>query len=345
MKGTLEYVKDIKNIKRENTNTKNQERILMKKLITSLASICMLIALIACSSTAVMGQDGEMMMSEANSSYATVNGIEMFYREAGSGQGIPVILIHGWPLNSKLFMNNMEAIASDNCHVYAVDLRGFGNSEMGNMNPSEMMVSDYADDVLAFMDEMGIERAVIGGMSMGGPIVFSMYEQAPDPFMGMLLFDTVAAAAPPFEKHLWIGWTNYINKKGVKVIPKMATDEMLTAEARMNNMELVKTVKGLMKEASKQGAIAGAHALAYRPNFRPMLGQIEVPVLILVGMQDTIYPPSFSKHMNKNIPNSTLVVIENGSHAAVIEEPEQNNEAINGWMQENRDEIMAMMDM
>ncbi len=309
----------------------------MKKIITSLLAIFLFTAFGACSSSAAFMdmEENEEMMSEVETGYVTVNGMRMFYREAGSDQGVPLILIHGWPLNSKLYKHNITALASENCHVYAIDLRGFGKSDMGTMgNPKEMRISQYANDVLAFMDEMGIEKAIIAGMSMGGPITFAMYQQAPDRFMGMLLIDTVAADAPPFEKHLWFGWAQFIDQKGVGVIPKFAMDEMLTVHARMNKPELVNTVEEIMKEASRKGAIAGAYALAYRPNFRPLLSSISVPTLILVGTQDTIYPPAFSKYMHKHIPNSTLALIENGSHASVVEEAEQYNKVINQWLEE-----------
>lgn len=313
----------------------------MKKLTTSI--VLLLLTLTAFSACAVssasmdVGENKEMIsMSEVETHYVMLNGMRMFYREKGSDQGTPLILVHGWPLSSKLFSKNINALASENFHVYAMDLRGFGKSDMGTMmDPSKMRISNYADDVLAFMDELGIEQAIIGGMSMGGPIVFNMYKEAPDRFLGILLIDTVAAAAPAFEKQLWLGWAKYIDNKGVGAIPKMAMDEMLTAHARMNKKQLKNKVAGIMKEASKAGAKAGAYALAHRPNFRPMLSSIKVPTLILVGMQDTIYPYGFSQYMQKHIPSSTLKIIENGSHASVMEEAEQYNETINEWLDEH----------
>lgn len=266
----------------------------------------------------------------ADSNYVTIDDTRIFYREAG--EGTPLILIHGWPLSSELFAKNISALA-EQYHVIVPDLAGFCNSEFSG-NPQEWTVEKYAQDILALMDELGIEQAVIGGMSMGGPITLSMFEQAPDRFIGMLLIDTIAAPAAAPEKQLWLGWVQRIQEKGVKSIPPYVMDEMLTAEVRMNNPELVNQVATIMKNASKEGAIAGAYALANRPDFRPLLSSINVPTLILVGMQDSIYPYEIAQRMQKKIPNSELVILDNGNHAAIIEEADAANEAILSWMNE-----------
>lgn len=167
---------------------------------------------------------------------------------------------------------------------------------------------------------------------MGGPIVFSMYEEAPERFDGMILIDTVAAPAPPPEVGTWRGIAEVVREMGVDAVPPLVMDEMLTGEARMQQPELVSYVEGLMLEASEQAAIAGAQALATRPDFRRLLGQIDVPTLILVGLQDTIYPYEISQTMQQSIAGSELVVLDNASHAAIIEAAGRANEEILAWV-------------
>ena len=135
------------------------------------------------------------------------------------------------------------------------------------------------------MTELGVEEALIGGMSMGGPIVFSMYEMAPERFAGMLLIDTIAAPANEIEAGTWMGTVAFLRQNGVEALPPLLIDEMLTGEARMERPELAEYLIGIMNEASLQAALAGAMALANRPDFRPLLGEIDVPVLVLVGLQ------------------------------------------------------------
>lgn len=300
----------------------------MYKVIPTILPV---ILLVACSAQAPDRQDsmsGSMDMAGMESDYVQVNDTRLFYREAGAGT--PIVLVHGWPLSGRLFTKNMAELAQ-NHHVIAIDLRGYGRSDPPE-NPSEVRVDTYAQDVLAAMDEMGIDQAVIGGMSMGGPTVLSMYQMAPERFTGLLLIDTVAAAAPPQEKQLWLGWGENIRANGVGAIPEATMDEMLTADARMQRADLVNLISSMMTSASEQGAIAGTQALAYRPNFRPMLGDIDVPTLILVGKQDSIYPYEFAQYMQQHIPDAELEILGDASHAAILEAADQANEAILTWM-------------
>lgn len=266
-------------------------------------------------------------MEEPDGKFVEVNGARLFYQEAGTGE--PIVLVHGYPLSSGLFVNNIETLAR-RFHVYAVTLRGYGKSTAPSAD-ADATVASYGADVLAFMDALGIERAIIGGMSMGGPIVFSMYQQAPEKFSGMLLMDTIAAPATAVEQGLWQGVVNFVQKGNAAALPGLLIDEMLTAQSRMEHPELTKYVTGLMEKASQPALIAGARALASRPDFRPLLSQINVPTLIIVGKQDTIYPYEISQKMQKQIAGSQLAIIDGGSHAVTIEEPERTNAAILRW--------------
>lgn len=302
----------------------------MNRILSSfIIAIFALTTFTACSDAPAFSTKDGNIEAQTDSNYVTVNDTRIFYKEAGEGE-TTLILIHGWPLSSELFQKNIPMLA-ENYHVIAPDLRGFGNSDMTG-TPSEITVKDYANDILALMDELGIEKAIIGGMSMGGPTVLSMYQQAPDRFTGLLLIDTIAAPAAAPEKQLWLGWVERIQKKGVKSIPPYVMDEMITAKARMEKPDLVKEVGSIMKNASQEGAIGGAYALANRPDFRPLLAEISVPALIIVGMQDSIYPFEIAKRMQKNISGSELQIIDGGSHAAVIEEAQKVNDAICAWI-------------
>jgi pimeloyl-ACP methyl ester carboxylesterase len=269
--------------------------------------------------------------NQIDSSYVTVNGNRMFYREAGKNNKTAVILIHGWPLSSKLYQKNIPALAKK-YHVIAPDLPGYGKSKRLGKNPKQVRVSDYAKAVLGLMKKLNIKKAVIGGMSMGGPTVLSMYKQSPDSFIGMILIDTDAFSPPPQEKQLWMGWATNIRKNGVKVISKQVMDEMITGKGRLNNPKLGSQLGNIMKQASKKGAIAGCYALGNRPNFKSMLGQIDVPVLITVGLQDTIYPFEIAKRMKKNISNAQMHIIKEGAHAATFQKSQEENKVILAWL-------------
>ncbi len=253
------------------------------------------------------------------------DGARIYYEVHGEGE--PIVLVHGYPLNSGLFRDNVGPL-SEQYQVITVDLRGFGQSETPN---AEGSVVTYASDVLAVMDAVGADQAIIGGMSMGGPIVFEMYRQAPERFRGLILNDTIAAAATPSEAGLWGGVEEQAATLGVPSLVDFLMPDMLTADTRMNNPELVTYLGGLMKEASQDAAIAGATALATRPDSAATLTEITVPTLILTGHEDSLYPYEIAQSLNEGILNSELVLLPGAAHAAIIEAADQANAAILEW--------------
>lgn len=247
-----------------------------------------------------------------------------------SGHGHPIFLIHGYPLSNKLFDKNRQALESQ-YEVITLDQRGYGQSKAPTANAT---IKTYAQDALAVLDKLQVKKAIIGGMSMGGPVVLEMYREAPQRFAGMILMDTTAVPANAAEAGLWNGVAKLVQQKGVDQLPPVLIKDMLTGKTRMNDQQLVDTMKGIVKSASKNGAIAGAKALANRPDAQPTLSTIRVPTLIIVGVQDTIYPMSMAKDMQKAIPNAKLAMIDGAAHAAVIEKPKQVNTAIQNWAQQ-----------
>lgn len=256
---------------------------------------------------------------------AEINGAHIYYEVAGSGP--PLLLIHGYPLSSQLFREQAEGL-SDRYRVITPDLRGFGESEAPD---SEASIETYAEDMLALMDHLEIEQAVIGGHSMGGMTTLEMYRQAPERFLGMLLINTTAAAPTIVGQSLWRGFAEQAEAEGVKSLVPELLDEMLSGTSRANDKELVETMTEVIEQASVEGAVGGGNALADREDYSDLLARIEVPVLILVGREDTVTPVMLAEKLEQGIPNSHLVVIDDASHVSVIEKPDEANEAIRSW--------------
>ena len=260
--------------------------------------------------------------------FVEVNGATIYYQAQGDAEDPVMVLVHGYPLSGDLFREQLDGL-SDDYRVVAVDLRGYGQSTTPD---DEATVGVYAQDVLDVMTELDIDDALIGGMSMGGPIVFEMYRRAPDRFRGMLLIDTIAAAAAPPEAGLWMGTMELVREMGVDAIPPLFMDEFVTGEGRMDRPELTEYLTGIINEASEDAALAGAMVLANRPDSQPLLDDIDVPVLVLVGLQDTVYPFEVSQRMADMIgSNAEVAVIDDASHGAVVERGDAVNDAIRDW--------------
>ncbi len=255
----------------------------------------------------------------------SVNGASIAYRVEGHGPAM--LLVHGYPLSGELFANN-RAVLSRRYTVITPDLRGFGQSTAPDEGGS---VQIYAKDMLGLMDQLHVQQAIIGGMSMGGMIVLEMYREAPQRFRGMILIDTSAMAPSVVEQGEWPGFANQAIQKGVPSFVPILLPQMLTGVTRVTRPGLTSFLSGIIAQASLNGAVGGANALATRPDSTPTLPTIKVPTLVLVGLSDPIYGFESHQMISRAIPGSTLVILPAAEHAAILEEADYADYAILGW--------------
>ncbi|WP_232337328.1 alpha/beta fold hydrolase [Deinococcus arboris] len=253
-----------------------------------------------------------------------VNGATVFYKAAGSGQ--PLLLIHGYPLNGELFKNNRML---PGYRVITVDLPGFGQSKAPGRDAS---IENYAKTMLGFMDALKLNNIVVGGMSMGGMTLLQMYKTDPDRFKGLVLIDTTADPAGVAEKAMWMGTGQQAQQKGVASLVDLLLPRMLTAESRMKMPNQVAHLGSLIKQASLDGAVGAAMALANRPDANPVLGTIRVPTLILAGVEDNVTPAELQMKMKNQIADSRLVMVPGAGHAATFEKAMAVNAAMRAWL-------------
>ncbi len=288
-----------------------------KKKLTSLLAPALLAALAALPAHSVRAQ--------AVSGSVASGGATIAYRVQGHGPAL--MLVHGYPLSGELFAKNRAAL-SRRYTVVTPDLRGFGSSTTPDTKGGVQL---YAKDMLAVMNHLHIQKAIIGGMSMGGPVVLEMYREAPQRFRGMILIDSAAAPASPVEKGEWPGFGKLAEQKGTAAMIPILMPQMLTTKTRMADPALVKFIGGIVKRGSVKAAVGGGSTLANRPDSRPTLAHVKVPVLLLVGMDDPIYAVEMQKMMKASAYGSKLAIIPGAAHAAIIEKPEACDRAIESW--------------
>jgi 3-oxoadipate enol-lactonase len=238
-----------------------------------------------------------------------------------------VVLIHAFPLNAQLWDRQANAMP-EGWQLFAPELPGFGRS---NASPLTSM-DDLADAVFSAMDDVGIQRAVIGGLSMGGYITFAMYRRAPHRFTGMILADT---RATPDNDQQREGRRNAISTVEARGAPAIADDmvpKLLGETTKKTRPTLMQEVRGMI-EGNSPEAIAGAlEAMMGRPDSTPALRGIELPTLILCGDEDILTPPSDSQAMHAAIKGSRLEVINGAGHLSNIEQPQIFSDALASFL-------------
>lgn len=123
--------------------------------------------------------------------FIEVNGIRMHYLEWGDDSGTPLIWSHGYSSTEFELVNVAQQLVDAGYHVYNIAYRGHGQTQVEDYNFS---LSHIADDIVAMMDQLGIEKAVIGGLSLGGGVTTTFYENYPDRALALILEDGGADA-------------------------------------------------------------------------------------------------------------------------------------------------------
>ena len=240
--------------------------------------------------------------------------IEIGYEDAGSG--VPVVFLHGFPLDRSLWAPQIGGLV-DRCRCIAPDFRGFGESEV--KGPYSM--DRYADDVVALLDALGIERAVVAGLSMGGYVAFALWRRHRSRVRGLILADTRAGADSQEAREKRQAMIATVQAEGVEAIADALSSGMLGKTTREKHPALAESVKRMLVRAPAEGVIGALGAMIGRPDSTETLASIDVPTLIVVGDEDALTPPAEARAMQEAIRGSRLEVLAGAGHLSNIERP------------------------
>lgn len=255
--------------------------------------------------------------------YLNLNGRIVGYDDSGSG--IPLVLIHGFPLNRMIWEAQWEGL-NKNARVLAPDLRGFGQSEMVKA-PTE--ISSYADDVREFLDALGINQpAVICGLSMGGYVAMAYLRRYPQHVAGLILANTKATPDSVEGKAGRDKSIALAQEKGAGAIADGMLPKLFAPKTLASNQELAAQAKAIMDSATVPGLVGALSAMRDRPDSTPVLLEFSQPTLIIAGADDTLMPMAEQENMKQAARNSTLVVIPDAGHLSCMEQPEAFNHAV-----------------
>jgi len=257
---------------------------------------------------------------------ARVANVELAYDDVGSGPAI--VLVHGYPFNRSMWDEQVAALRDD-YRVIRLDLRGHGESESSG-GPATMSL--MAQDIASLLDLLGINSAVVGGLSMGGYVTLAFYQLFPSRVEKLLLADTRAQADTDENKKVRAEQAQKILSEGMAGIADAMLPKLLAPDTVSKRPEVVKRVRDMMLQTKPEGAAAALSGMAQREDQTARLSDIRVPTLILVGREDAITPVADSEKMHQAIADSRLTVIENAGHVSNIEQPEQFNRALRDFL-------------
>jgi pimeloyl-ACP methyl ester carboxylesterase len=178
------------------------------------------------------------------------------------------------------------------------------------------------------MDAQGIERAAIAGLSMGGYLAFELWRLARARITGLALFDTKAEGDTEEAKAGRIKTKEAIERGGMEAVAPGMLEKALGKTTRATRPAVVDQVRRMILGTKPHGAIAAVDALRTRPSSVGDLAGIDVPVIIVVGDEDELTPPSFSQEMAARISNAKLRIVKGAGHVSSLEAPEEATRAL-----------------
>jgi pimeloyl-ACP methyl ester carboxylesterase len=216
--------------------------------------------------------------------------------------------------------------------VIAPDLTGFGTAGAPD-DPTTYSVEAYADEVAATLADQGIERAVIGGLSIGGYVAFSFLRRHRDVVAGLILADTRAAADAPEIAARRVAQQRQVAENGTAELIENSLENLLCDETKQHRPDVVERARRLMEQNPPAGFIGALEAMRRRPDAIDELAGIDVPVLIIVGAADKTSPPEVAAEMAARMPNARLEVLPGAGHLSNLEAPEAFNAALISFLE------------
>lgn len=257
--------------------------------------------------------------------FANVNGTRLYYETAGSGT--PLILIHGFTLDARMWDDQFTRFAAHQ-HVIRYDLRGFGRSA-----PVGDMPYTHADDLAALLDHLNISRVAICGLSLGGEIAIDFTLASPDRVLALIAVDAVVGGHR---------WSEEWRARSGHVWKTARTEGVIAAKAVWLDMPIFTPAREQPAVATQLNQMvadySGWHWTNRDPHRRSdppaieRLRTIGAPTLVIVGERDTPDFRMIADHIAREVPGARKIVLSSVGHMANMEAPDQFNADVQDFL-------------
>ncbi|HSO74015.1 MAG TPA: alpha/beta fold hydrolase [Blastocatellia bacterium] len=255
-----------------------------------------------------------------------VNGIKLDCRD--EGEGLPVIFVHAFPLNQTMWDDQVAALRTA-CRVITLDLRGFGRSGFASCPHS---IEQMASDVRGLMKVLAIDRTVLVGLSMGGYISLAFYRSYPECVHAMVLADTRASADTEEARERRIKSAEKAEREGSAAIADDVVPQLLGRSTLSTRPDLIARTREMVEANSPAGIAAAQRAMAARRDSMDLLVAMNIPVLVIVGSEDSLTPAAEAETMHRAIRGSRLQVIKGAGHLSNLEQPDMFSAALSEFL-------------
>ncbi|MCS7171960.1 MAG: alpha/beta hydrolase [Armatimonadetes bacterium] len=259
--------------------------------------------------------------------FAEVRGCRWYCEDAGDG--LPVLLLHGFPLSSEIWSPLRDALVA-RYRMVTPDLRGFGRSDKPE---GSYTMESLAEDVLELADALGLDRFVLGGHSMGGYIAFRIAARAPGRLLGLVLVCTRAEADTEEGKARRRQAIQTIRTEGPRPFLETFLPNLLGATTKASRPELLKRLHEIAASVPAHVLVGCLEGMMERPSSHELLPSLRMPVLVVAGEEDAVTPPESARTMAEGFPRAQLTFLPRCGHTPSLEAPEALAQALSQFLE------------
>ena len=265
----------------------------------------------------------------------TVDGVAVHYLDEGAGERA-VVFVHGFPFQSSMWEPQIPVVIEAGRRAVAPDLPGFGRSAV----PAERTaysIDGYADLVAALVDELGLGRVVLVGLSMGGYIALAVARRHPEVLAGLVLADTRADPDSPEGRQTRSDQQALVEERNdvTPLVDGLLTRVLAPAPSGgggPRHAEVGAMLGDMMRSTVPAGWIGALEAMKQRRDQTDLLPRIAVPTLVVVGEGDAIAPVDVAEAMAKAIPDVRFEIVPGAGHVANLENPDVFNRVFSEYL-------------
>lgn len=254
--------------------------------------------------------------------FADVNGQHIYFEDSG-GTEPAVLFSHGFLMDHEMFEPQVSDL-SDEFRCITWDERGFGQTEAS----AEFTYWDSADDALALLEHLGIERAFLVGMSQGGFLSMRAALRAPERVLGLGLIDTQAGVEAEESRPLYDAMVQEWTSNGPSDALASAVAGIIMSPGYDHSPWIAKW------QASPKDAIERPYrALMTRDDIWPRLPEITAPSIVFHGESDTAIPMELAERLARELPGcEELVKVPGAGHASNLSHPDEVNGPLRAFL-------------
>lgn len=234
-----------------------------------------------------------------------------------TGTGTPIVFLHAFPLDRTMWAPQLARL-SGQARCIAVDLRGFGESSA----TPPFSVDRYADDVAGVLDTLGVDRAIVAGLSLGGYVAFALWRRHRARVRALVLADTRAGADTADGRERRRALIEVARANGSDAVAARQLEVVIGPGTRERHPEIRDRIRRIMAASPVAGIVGALEAMLGRPDSTSTLSTIDVPTLFVVGEEDTVTPLADAQAMQHAIPGSRVEVVAGAGHLSNLEQPD-----------------------